>query len=58
MVFFFSREVVKVMMKQKYGRIINFGSIHSTVEMKGLLLTAYCTTKSGVLMLTKALATE
>jgi gluconate 5-dehydrogenase len=57
-VFFFAREVGKVMLKQKYGRIINIGSIHSTVAMKELPLTAYCATKGGVLMLTKALATE
>ena len=57
-VFFFAREVGKVMLKQKYGRIINIGSIHSTVSMKGLPVTAYCSTKGGVLMLTKSLATE
>jgi NAD(P)-dependent dehydrogenase (short-subunit alcohol dehydrogenase family) len=57
-VFFFAREVGKVMLKQKYGRVINIGSIHSTVAMKQLPLTAYCSTKGGVLMLTKALATE
>ena len=57
-VYFFAREVGKVMLKQKYGRIINIGSIHSTVAMKELSLTAYCATKGGVLMLTKALATE
>ncbi len=57
-VYFFAREVGKVMLKQKYGRIINVGSIHSTVAMNGLPLTAYCSTKGGVLMLTKALANE
>ena len=57
-VYFFAREIGKVMLKQKYGRIINIGSIHSTVSMKGLPVTAYCATKGGVLMLTKALATE
>lgn len=57
-VFFFAREVGKVMLKQKYGRIINIGSIHSVVAMKTLPLTAYCSTKGGVLMLTKALAAE
>ena len=57
-VFFFAREVGKVMLKQKYGRIINIGSIHSTVAMKGMPVTAYCSTKGGVLMLTKSLATE
>jgi len=57
-VYFFAREVGKVMLKQKYGRVINIGSIHSTVSMKGLPVTAYCSTKGGVLMLTKSLATE
>lgn len=57
-VFFFAREVGKVMLKQKYGRIINIGSIHSTVSMKGIPVTAYCSTKGGLLMLTKSLATE
>lgn len=57
-VYFFAREVGEVMLKQKYGRIINVGSIHSTVAMNGLPLTAYCSTKGGVLMLTKALANE
>lgn len=57
-VYFFAREVGKVMLKQKYGRIINIGSIHSTVSMKGMPVTAYCSTKGGVLMLTKSLATE
>jgi NAD(P)-dependent dehydrogenase (short-subunit alcohol dehydrogenase family) len=56
--YFFAREVGKVMLKQKYGRIINIGSIHSTVAMKELPLTAYCSTKGGILMLTKALANE
>ena len=50
-VYFFAREVGKVMLKQKYGRIINIGSIHSTVSMKGLPVTAYCATKGGVLRL-------
>ena len=46
------------MLKQKYGRIISIGSIHSTVAMKELPLTAYYATKGGVLMFTKALETE
>jgi len=53
-----AREVGKVMLKQKYGRIISIGSIHSTVAMKELPLTAYYATKGGVLMFTKALETE
>ena len=57
-VFFVAREVGKVMIKQKYGKIINVGSIHSNVAMKGSYLSAYCTTKGAVQMMTKALATE
>lgn len=57
-VYFFAREVGKIMIENNYGKIINIGSIHSTVAMTGLPLSAYCTTKGGVLMLTKALANE
>ena len=57
-VYYFAREVGKIMIEKKYGKIINVGSIHSTVAMTGLPLSAYCTTKGGVLMLTKALANE
>lgn len=57
-VYFFSREVGKIMIENNYGKIINVGSIHSNVAMTGMPLSAYCTTKGGVLMLTKALAAE
>lgn len=57
-VYYFSREVGNVMIEKKYGKIINIGSIHSTVAMTGIPLSAYCTTKGGVEMLTKALANE
>lgn len=57
-VYYFSREVGKVMIANNYGKIINLGSIHSNVAMTGLPLSAYCSTKGGVLMLTKALAVE
>jgi NAD(P)-dependent dehydrogenase (short-subunit alcohol dehydrogenase family) len=56
--YYFSREVGKIMIEKKYGKIINIGSIHSTVAMKGLPITAYCTTKGGLEMLTKSLANE
>lgn len=56
--YFFAREVGKVMIKQHYGKIINIGSIHSTVAMKPTFLTAYCSSKGGVQMLTKSLAVE
>ncbi len=57
-VFFVAREFGKVMVEQQYGKIINVGSIHSTVAMMGLPLNAYAATKGGVEMLTKALAVE
>ncbi|HEY8891998.1 MAG TPA: SDR family oxidoreductase [Clostridium sp.] len=57
-VYYFAREVGKVMIEKKYGKIINVGSIHSNVAMKGMPLSAYCTTKGGVQMLTKSLAQE
>ncbi len=57
-VFYFAREVGRVMVEQKYGKVINLGSIHSTVAMPGLPLSAYATSKGAVLMMTKALASE
>jgi gluconate 5-dehydrogenase len=57
-VYFVAREVGKVMVGQKYGKIINVGSIHSSVAMPGLPISGYCTSKGGVEMLTKALANE
>lgn len=57
-VFFFARTAAKYMIPAGYGRIINVGSIHSTVSMKGFPVNSYATTKGGVLMLTKALANE
>ncbi len=57
-VFYVAREVGKQMVKQNYGKIILTGSIHSSVAMTGLPLNAYCTTKGGVRMMAKALATE
>jgi NAD(P)-dependent dehydrogenase (short-subunit alcohol dehydrogenase family) len=57
-VYYVAREVGKIMVKQNYGKIINLGSIHSTVAMPGLGISAYVAAKGGVKMLTKALATE
>lgn len=57
-VYYFAREVGQIMLEQQYGRIINIGSIHSSVSMNGATMTAYCTTKGAVEMLTKSLATE
>ena len=57
-VYYFARECGRYMVEAGYGKVINIGSIHSTVAMTGMPLTAYCTTKGGVAMLTKALANE
>jgi gluconate 5-dehydrogenase len=57
-VYFVAREVGRVMIEQKYGKIVNLGSIHSSVAMATSPLNAYCASKGGVQMLTKALATE
>lgn len=57
-VFYMAKEVGKVMLEQKYGRIINLGSLHSSVVLKGAFLNAYTTSKGAVKMLTKALAVE
>jgi gluconate 5-dehydrogenase len=57
-VYFIAREVGKIMINQKYGKIINVGSIHSSAAMATSPLNAYCASKGGVLMLTKALAAE
>lgn len=56
--FYMAREVAPTMIKNKYGKIINIGSIHSTVAMPGFPISAYATTKGGVEMLTKSLAVE
>ena len=50
-VYFLSREVGNVMKDQgKGGRIINLGSIHSTVAMAPFSVTSYATTKGGILI--------
>jgi gluconate 5-dehydrogenase len=57
-VYYFAREVGKEMIKNKYGKIVNVGSIHSNAGMLPLSISAYCTSKGGVQMLTKQLAAE
>jgi len=56
--YYVAREAGKQMILQKYGRIINIGSIHSTISMLGSPISAYCASKGGLEMLTKALANE
>ena len=46
--------------EEKFGKIVNIGSIHSEVVMNNATwpVTAYATAKGGVKMLTKGLASE
>lgn len=57
-VFFFAREVGKIMLKQQYGKIINVGSFHCQVTMNGVPRSGYSTSKGAINMMTKALAAE
>ncbi len=55
-VFLFSKEVSSTMIKQKKGKIININSIGGEVGI--LNASAYCSSKGGVVNLTKELAIE
>lgn len=57
-VFYFAREVGRVMVAQNYGRIVNIGSFHCQVTMNGFPRSGYSTAKGAVNMMTKALAAE
>jgi NAD(P)-dependent dehydrogenase (short-subunit alcohol dehydrogenase family) len=62
-VFFCCREEAKIMIPQKYGRIINTSSMEGTIvsNMSAEMdvgFVGYCTAKAGVKHLTKALAME
>lgn len=54
--FFTSQAVAKVMIRQKYGRIINIGSQAGAVALP--TESVYCMTKAAVAHLTKCLALE
>lgn len=57
-VYYMTREVGSVMIRQNYGKIINIASIHGLISRSGGTLSAYCATKGGVVTLTRALANE
>lgn len=59
-VFLVAREVGKVMIEQKYGKIVNLGSLHSNTAISADVgqVSAYAASKGGVQMLTKSLAAE
>jgi NAD(P)-dependent dehydrogenase (short-subunit alcohol dehydrogenase family) len=54
--FLASREVAKVMMKQKKGRIINIGSNYGSIGVG--TFSAYCVSKAAVIHLSRVLAVE
>jgi len=54
--FFASQAAGRVMIKQKYGRIINLGSQAGAVALP--LESVYCMTKAGVAHLTRCMAVE
>ena len=55
-VFFFAREVGKVMIAQNYGKIINIASMNAFFG--GTTVPAYTAAKGAVAMLTKSLASD
>jgi len=57
-VFTVSREFGKIMIKNKYGRIINIASMYGLVGNSALPTSAYHAAKGGVVNLTRALAAE
>ncbi len=56
--YYFCREAGRGMIRRRYGKIINFGSINSFVAPKGSAASAYCASKGAVMMLTRELAAE
>lgn len=57
-VYYCCKAAGKYMAEQKYGKIINMGSIHSRVALTGGMITGYTAAKGGVYNLTKTLAAE
>jgi NAD(P)-dependent dehydrogenase (short-subunit alcohol dehydrogenase family) len=57
-VFLASKAVGTYMIRQKYGKIINIASMSGVIVNKDKKLTDFCAAKGGVVMLTKALASE
>ena len=54
--FIFSREVSKVMMKQKYGRIVNYTSVASALRLEGEAI--YSASKSAIENFTQTISKE
>lgn len=54
--FLFAREVAKIMMRQKYGRIVNFATVAAPLKLEGE--AAYASSKAAVDNFTKVMAKE
>jgi NAD(P)-dependent dehydrogenase (short-subunit alcohol dehydrogenase family) len=54
--FFVTKAIVPMMMEQRYGRIINIGSVTAVFGYAGVV--PYCASRGGVLQMTKAMADE
>jgi 3-oxoacyl-[acyl-carrier protein] reductase len=54
--FLFAREVSKVMVKQKYGRIVNFATVATPLNLEGE--AAYAASKAAVESFTRVMARE
>ena len=56
--FIVMREVIKVMRRQQYGKIVNMSSMKSVFGVSDDGYTAYCASKGAINMLTKQVACE
>lgn len=54
--FLFSREAAKIMVKRKFGRIVNFSTVAVSLDLEGEAI--YASSKSAVEQLTKIMAKE
>tara|TARA_B100001093_G_scaffold440184_1_gene440557 strand:+ start:351 stop:1046 length:696 start_codon:yes stop_codon:yes gene_type:complete len=54
--FLFSRECAKIMMKKKYGRIINFSTVAVPMNLEGEMV--YSSSKSAIEKMTKIMSKE
>lgn len=54
--FLFAREAARVMMKNKYGRIVNFSTVATPLQLEGEAI--YAASKAAVLSFTQVLARE
>mgnify|MGYP002518442863 CR=1 FL=1 len=56
--FVVTREVIRVMRKRHYGKVLNISSMKSVLGVSDAGYTAYCASKGAINMLTKQIACE